>query len=368
MSDPNLDRAAAATEVLTTRWFTASTPGEWVPNDYWKTPSICAELATFMSLAGNTDHLDTCDNAVAAGSPYFTTSGWLDDACSWGHLGVVAFDWLQSIGSTDAANYVSMASTIGGNLIAEWDDTCGGGLYWMRDPYAQGNFKASNSTVGMADIVLGVHFAGDATHDWVAWAQKAWTWIESKSFVDSNGLVWAGLTSSCEIDRANIPVIALQGNPLTPLWNLYRATQDTSYLDASVRIVEGTLTTFVWPGTSIFCTPFDGEWSSQTDDWRSQHVNDAMFKGVFAGYLGQLTGALAGVPERADEARRYAAALRANADALVGNYPAGVYGMNWSESDPNYQGLDDDTLNAVLQFSALSAFDAAARVAGVSHA
>jgi hypothetical protein len=363
MPNPYLDHATAAADVLTTRWFTVSTPGEWDPmTEYWKVPTICAELATFMSLAGCTDHLDILDAAVQAGTGALTDSVFLDDATTWGHLGVVAYDWLQAIGNSEAGSYLQVAVTVGDDLTTQWDDTCGGGLYWMRDPTATGNFKASNATLGLMDIALGLHLAQDTSEDWVAWAKKAWAWIEAKGFVDSHGLVWGGLTGQCTIDQGNVPVIALQGNPLTPLWNMYRVTEDASFLDAAERIADGALEKFSWPGTSIFATPFDGEWAGEDDDWRKSHTNDAMFKGVFSGFFGQLTAALATVPERAEKASHYAAALRANADALVANYPAGVYGMDWHTESPSYSGDPDDTLNACLQFSGLAVLDAAARV------
>jgi hypothetical protein len=369
MTSAYLDDAAAAVDVLTTRWFTANTPSVWVPDDYWKTPTIAAELATFMRLADNTVHLDICDAAIAAGWCCYTTSGWLDDATTWGRFAVSVHAWLAAIGSSDAPSYLDVATTVGDDLQQQWADTsdaCDGGLYWMRDPSAQNNFKSSISTLGLMEIAVGRHFVDDSDGTQLAWAQKAWDWIAAKGLVDEDGLVWGGLLADCTIDPVDVPVPALQGNALGPLWSLFRATGDDALLDAAQRIVDGTLVKFTWPGTSVLNTAQDAEWASQPLSWRISHVNPTLSKGIFTAFLGDLTVNLATVPGRAAAASRYANALRDNAQALRANYPKGIYGMDWHTADPDYEGEGDDMLDACLQYSAIAAFDAAASVDAIS--
>jgi hypothetical protein len=360
--DPMQD-ATACVQVLTSRWFTPDAPGRWVPMDYWKTPTICQELVTYMGLAGSEEFLSTCDNARDASRNYLTWSGWLDDATTWGRFFVWAHRWLAARGSADAASYLDVAGVVYENLIGQWGSTCGGGLLWERDPSAAGNFWASNSTIGLVEIAAGLHLAtGDA--DQLTWARKAWTWERGTGLIDAQGLVWGGLDQqTCRRLEDNIPVIGLQGDAIGALWVLYQGTGDPALLDAAEQIIAGTLAKFTWPGRQVFNTPFDGEWSSQPPDWQWVHVNDTLFKGVFAGYLGDFASHLATVPGREATAAGYAATLEANAEALKASFPAGVYGMDWHTPQPDYQGAENDILNACLQFSALSVFDAVVKTA-----
>ncbi len=236
----------------------------------------------------------------------------------------------------------------------------------MRDPSAEGNFKAANSTLGLMEIALGLYAAEDRSAARLAWGRRCWEWLLAKQLVDAQGLVWGGLTQSCTVAPKNIPVVALQGNPLGPLWMLYEATGDDALLDSAQLIFDKTLASFTWPGTEILCTPQDGEWAGESEEWRQNHLNPAMFKGICAGYAGPFVARLATVKGREATAVRYAQALRANADALLANYPHGVYGMDWHTPSPAYEGDGDATIDACLQFGGLAALDAAAAVADVT--
>ena len=362
MSQDPMQDATACVQVLTSRWFGPNAPNSWVPEDYWKTPTICQELVTYMSLAGSQEFLKTCGNAREASAIYLTSSGWLDDATTWGRFFVWAHRWLAPLGSTDAQRYLDLAVEVYQNLYGLWGTKCGGGLHWERYDSSD-NFWASNSTLGLMEIAAGLHAAtGEPTQ--LAWAQKAWTWLQEKRLIDAQGLVWGGLDQqSCQRLEDNIPVIGLQGDAVGSLWELYAGTSDPSLLDAAQHIVSGTLAAFTWPGAQIFNTPFDGEWPNQSPDWQWQHVNDTLFKGVFAGYLGDFAKNLAGIPGREAVAASYVATLEANADALKANFPGGVYGMDWHTPQPGYQVTGNAMLDACLQFSALSVFDAVAKTA-----
>lgn len=364
MTDSYLDRARAAAELLTTRWFTPALLAQWVPNeDYWKAPTIAQQLVFHMELTGTAELRPMVDRVRQAGVYYLSTCSYLDDATVWGRFQLTACEWITTTGGTGADDYLRDATTVFDGLLPTWDAVCGGGLYWMRPGYGDDarNFKAMNATLGLMEIGLGLYrITGRA--DALAAARRAWTWIEGSGLIDGSGLVWGGYTPECERDPANRPVVALQGNPLTPLWWMYEATGDPGLLDLAERIVDATIKDFVWPDSQTLATPFDGAWAGQNEDWRLAHQNDATFKGVFCGFLGRFTASLATVPARAATAARYAAFLRANADALTASFPAGVFSMDWHTADPDYAGDTDAGNAAVLQYSGLAALDAAAAV------
>jgi predicted alpha-1,6-mannanase (GH76 family) len=362
MANQYLQYAQSAVEVLTSKWFTPETPGQWVPQDYWRTPTICEELVDYMSVTGESSFMSTVENARIAGEPYIGDCGYYDDETCWGRLFVATYVYLTNGGSgADPKPYLADAISIHEDLVAAWGAPCDG-IWWQRYPKSYpGNTKATNSTLGLMEIALGLYSATQE-EQYLTWAQKVWTWIQERGVIEQ-GLVWGGLTSTCGVDPNNKPVIALQGNPLGPFWSLYAITGDTTLLDAAQSIVDTTLSQMVWSGTQIFQAEADAEWNEQTQQWREQMSGQTPFKGIFASFLGQFAKDLATVndPARQKAAATYAAALRANADALHANFANAVYGMDWHTSQPQYQPDSDNIINASLQYSALAAFVGAAK-------
>jgi hypothetical protein len=176
-------------------------------------------------------------------------------------------------------------------------------------------------------------------------------------------MVWGGLIADGQVDPNNPPVVALQGNALRPLWLMYKASGDTSYLDIAQSVVEATMTTFVWPGTQILQAKADVLWNSSDQGYKEQEAGETPFKGIFISYMGDFAMNLATVndPARQQAAKRYAAFIAANADALWANFPAGIFGMDWHTPSPDYQANSDPQINACLQYGAICAFLAAAQ-------
>jgi Glycosyl hydrolase family 76 len=368
-----LSRAVTAAGILTNKWFPSSAPGQWVPNDYWRTPTICTLLVDLMTLTNEVDYTATLENARQAGEGPLTWCGYYDDLTCWGRFFMHAYNYFQGqSNSAMATPYLKDAQIVCDQLSQAWDDWdspeyCGGGIWWMRPPAPpppSNKFKASNSTLGFMETALSLYFAlGDRKY--LDMGQKAWDWIAEHQFVDDKGLVWGALTPDCKLDPNNVPVVGLQGNPLGPLWSLYQATKNTEYLDAADKIVEGTMSIMVWEGTQILQGRVDAEWSSQSDEWKRNNSGDTPFKGNFSNYLGEYTKTLSALsdPVRRQKAATYAAFLRANADAVWTNYPSTIFSMDWHTLDEDYQPIPNaDEVNASLQYSGVAVLAAAALV------
>lgn len=364
---PYLGYATAAVEKLTSTWFTDDTPKDWVPDDYWRTPTIIEELVDYANVTGGppSGYEKMLRNALDVGVPWIGNCGYYDDETCWGRMFVAAREWLAATDADAAKRYEDAAVQVFDDLEAAWTSsksTCDGGVWWERID-SGGNFKATNSTLGYMEIGLGL-YAATKSQRYLEAATASWKWIESSKLVDDKGMVWGGVDGSCQRDPNNAPVVALQGNPLAPLWRLFCATEDATLLDAAQVIVDGTIASaMVWPGTQILTTPVDGQWRTETERFRSDHGNEMLFKGIFASFLGDFAANLVTVDDHArqDAARRYGAVLRANADSLHSGYPQGIYDMDWLHGDPAYTGASDDQTNACLQFSAICAFVAAAK-------
>src|SRR3954451_24094681 len=155
-----LDSATTAVTILTERWYTPNTPYSWIPNDYWRAPTICMELVDYMAFTGKNDYAVTVDNTRKQGEGWLTTCSYLDDATCWGRLFGMAYEWLTSGGSgADPKVYLNDAVLVFNNLAGTWNAECQGGIYWQRPSGNPNNFKASNATLGLMEIGLDLYKA-----------------------------------------------------------------------------------------------------------------------------------------------------------------------------------------------------------------
>lgn len=371
---PYLSRAVTAAEILTQKWFPPTAPCDWVPGEYWRTPTICTLLVDLMTQTGEVSYAETLENARKKGEGWLTSCGYYDDLTCWGRFFMHAYNYLQSQSESAMAKpYLEDAKIVCDQLRQAWDDWarpkyCGGGIWWRRavggDPFSQCNIKAANSTFGYMETALDLYFSfGDRAY--LDQGQKAYDWIAKYDFVDDQGMVWGGLKEGCTLDPGNTPVVGLQGNPLGPLWSLYEATGNTDYLDVADQIVGGTITKMAWQGTDILKSRYDAEWASQSDEWKRKKSGDTPFKGIFTRYLGAYAKNLSTLsdPARQETAATYAAFLRANAEAVWANYPGHQFGMDWHTLDEDYKPIANaDELNASLQYSGVAVLTAAAKV------
>jgi Glycosyl hydrolase family 76 len=376
-----LSQAVTAAGILTDQWFPPSAPAEWVPDDYWRAPVICTLLTDLMTQTNKVDYTATIEAARVKGEWNLTNCMYYDDLTWWGRLFMHAYDYFKSQSKTDLANlYLADAKVVCDQLSQGWDqyatpEYCGGGIWWMREWFApeppydpKTTFKASNSTLGFMETALALYLElGDQTY--LDLGQKCWDWLVQWKFLDDQGMIWGALIpGKCELDPENVPVLSLQGEGLAPLWMLYKATNKTEYLDVADKVAEGTMAKMVWEGTQIMQDRCDAKWDSQTNDWKLQNSGDTPFKGLFATYLGEYTRNVSSL--RPEQAAKYAAFLRANADAVWTNYPGAIFGMDWHTLHQNYQPLpkdnkpipNSDYVNASLQYSGICALAAAALV------
>jgi hypothetical protein len=373
-SSDYLSRAVTAAGILTNKWFPASAPSQWVPGDYWRTPTICTLLVDLMTLTNEVDYTATLENARQAGEGPLTWCGYYDDLTCWGRFFMHAYNYFQNQSNSAMAKpYLNDAQIVCDQLSQAWDNAdgpeyCGGGIWWMRPPAPpppSNSFKASNSSLGFMEAALSLYLAlGEEKY--LDMGQKAWDWIAANQFVDDQGLVWGALSPDCKLDPNNVPVVGLQGNPLGPLWSLYQATKNTEYLDVADKIVAGTMSVMVWEGTKILQDRDDAEWASQSDDWKRNNSGDTPFKGNFSNYLGEYTKNLSALsdPIRQQQANTYGELLRTNADAVWTNYPSTMFSMDWHTLDKDYQPIPDaDEVNASLQYSGVAVLTAAALTA-----
>jgi predicted alpha-1,6-mannanase (GH76 family) len=353
-----LDYAHAAAKVLTTKWFPVDGPTKWVDaSDFWRAPNAMTSLTDLMQLDGTRSYLATADNAktVFAGnfSPPWSPS-YYDDECWWGAC------FLRLGALTGDAGWIGIADQIFDDLRQGWDDVAGGGVWWKRDPksYSGGNEKGSIENELYMDIAMTLYAAKPPSEQqpYLDAAKQTWHWMQ-RTLVQPNGLVWGSLDADGKINPKNAARPYNQGTVLGPLWAMYEAEGDASYLDAAEKIVAAALDTMTWPDGVL------REVCEERGDCGQDH-DPPLFKGIFVRYLGEFTRRLATMndPARRKAAQQYATFLQHNADAVWANFPGGIYGMDWHTPQPEYQPKNDLLYDGPLQSSALDLFVAAALV------
>ncbi|SRX76214.1 glycoside hydrolase family 76 protein [Aequorivita antarctica] len=350
--------AEKALNILTSKWFTSETPLNWVGPDYWRTPTICLLLIDAMKLFNNSNYVNTLVNSYNAGKMYTTSCGYYDDLSVWGRMYTHGYKLFTALGlDQNATNFLNEAKAVNSQLEQGADSICGGGDWWKRDVGDPKNFKASNSTIGWAETAIDLY---NITKDdkYLNNAKTAMQWVISKDLIASNGAVWGGLghQSNCSVAQDNPPVIALQGNPLAPLWDLYIATKDSAYLTAAQNCVDWAMQNKTFPNTQLFLTKEDNEWNSKPYSWQENNSGPCLFKGIFSRYLAQFTINLfeSGNSTLVAKSKDYATIIKKNADIVLTNYPSYIFGMNWNIFSPNNQPTSNDQLNASLQYSGCS--------------
>jgi predicted alpha-1,6-mannanase (GH76 family) len=352
-----LDHAHAAAKVLTTKWFPEDGPTKWVnESDFWRAPNAMTSLTDLMQLDGSRSYLATAGNAKTVFAGNFSP-GWSpsyhDDECWWGacflRLGVLTGD----------ADWIGIADQIFDDLRGGWDDVASGGVWWKRDPKSYpDNEKGSIENELYMDIAMMLYAAKPPSErqPYLDAAKQTWRWMQ-QALVQPNGLVWGSLEADGKINPKNVARPYNQGTVLGPLWSMYEAEGDTSYLDAAEKIVAAALDTMTWPDGIL------REICEQRGDC-GQDRDPPLFKGIFVRYLGEFTRRLATMndPARRKAAQQYATFLQHNADAVLANFPSGIYGMDWHTSQPEYRPKGDLLYDGPLQSSALDLFVAAALV------
>ncbi|MDT8911409.1 glycoside hydrolase family 76 protein [Amycolatopsis sp. PS_44_ISF1] len=311
---PVTTRAAAAADALMWSYEPATA---WWPSSWWNS----AVAVTAMADAGGADPelarvFDVNRVAFPAGARssdpidgHFTSRA-IDDTEWWGLAWIAVYD------RTHDQRYLTEATTIADYVNGFWDTgTCGGGVWWDRER----TYKNAVSTGLYLRLAASLHrrIAGDAV--WGQRAKTAGDWYLGSGLINASGLVNDGLTSSCANNGQTVWTYN-QGLGLGGLVELWRATGQTSYLDAARRLGDAAMTGLTSGG--VLAESCDTG-SNSCDD------NQKQFKGIFMRYFGDLADATGSAPYRAFAQKQADTLWAGDRDAQ------NRIGQRWAGSTPN---------------------------------
>jgi len=322
-------QAASGIQTLQ-QWYVSSSGQYASPSGWWHTANTITMLANYEQLTGSTAYNSVLANTFVAAQT--THAGFInmyyDDEGWW------ALAWIDAYDVTGNSNYLSMAESIFAIISGAWDSTCGGGVWWSTDKTYKNAIP--NELFLTIAAKLANRTTGTAAAQYLAWAQKEWTWFKASGMINARNLINDGLNSTNPSACANNGGITWtynQGVILGGLVELNKAGQDPSLVTQAEAIANAAITNLSQNGIL-------------TEPGSISGSDAAQFKGIFMRNLMALYVA--------DHNPAYQAFAQANAKAIMASDqgPNCEFGAYW-------QG-PFDSADATRQTSALDALIAAA--------
>lgn len=229
--------------------------------------------------------------------------------------------------------YLNHALELWDEVANGWNDAFGGGIPWRKSQLDYKNAPSNGPAVILAARLYQI--TGDP--EYLNWAKKIYTWLETTLLDPETHLIWDGINRRGDgrIDK-NWLFTYNQGTYIGAGVALWEATGEAEYLEKAGRNVVAALAHF---------TKDDGIFH------RSGQGDGGLFVGIFIRYLVEFDRAVGG-----DAVIR--TILKKNADsAWVARSPDGIHGPDWSEPPQDNVHLSNH-LSGVMLLTLTAKFDA----------
>ena len=186
-----LQHSKDAVQTLQT-WYEPST-GLYRTTGWWNSANAITVLVDYVRASQSTEYDQVLANTFTAAQK--TTEDkkprrgflnkYLDDEGWW------ALAWIDAYDLTKNKDYLAMAESIFADMSTEWDNTCGGGIWWSKDR----NYK--NAIANELFLSVAAHLAnrssGAKRREYRTWGNREWKWFEGTGMINAKGLVNDGL-------------------------------------------------------------------------------------------------------------------------------------------------------------------------------
>jgi predicted alpha-1,6-mannanase (GH76 family) len=330
---------AAAGITALQRWYGSRT-GLWRTAGWWHAANALTTVIAYTRRTGDDTYRAVIDRTFQGARRRHTDFlvSFYDDNAWWGLAWVAAYDL------TGDQRYLDAARTIFASMLAGWDDTCGGGVWWNTER----TYKNAITNELFFTLAARLHLRCSAEGaGYLDWALRGWQWFDTRGLIGATGLVNDGLTSECA-NNGGITWTYNQGVVLGGLAALYEITGDDGYLSRGEAIADAALRLLTTgrsaasPG--VLVEPRERATSRKDRD-------GALFKGIFMRNLYDFS--------RARFRPAYQQFICANARSIWANNRnrKNQFGLHWAgpfdQADACRQTSALDALNAAVPFAAL---------------
>jgi predicted alpha-1,6-mannanase (GH76 family) len=244
-----------------------------IGRSWWQAAVALSTVETYAQTTGDASYDTAFARAFALQSGGNFENSSDDDTAWW------ALVWLQAYDLTGVRAYLSMAETDADYIHQAWDSTCGGGVWWQRNPRS---YKNAISNELFLELTAWLHNRIRGDTKYLGWAEAEWSWLDHSGMINKSNLINDGLNNSCQ-NNAGPTWTYNQGVILAGLAQLYRATGDSSLLTKAERIAKAAIGQLSVRG--VLTEPCLGSGCAARLD-----TNTRSFKGIFVRDLEVLAG------------------------------------------------------------------------------
>jgi len=198
---------------------------------WWQGAVALSTLETYQQTTGDATYSAAIQDAFILNKSGNFENQADDDTAWWG------LAWLQAYDVTHSRQYLSMAETDADYVHEDWDSTCGGGVWWLRNPRA---YKNAISNELFLELTAWLHNGIPGDTKYLQWADAEWAWFKRSGMVNPSHLVNDGLTDECKNNHQTTWTYN-QGVILAGLAQLYKATKDGELLTEAERIARAAI-------------------------------------------------------------------------------------------------------------------------------
>lgn len=191
-----------------------------IGNTWWQGAVALSTLETYQQATGDTTFSSAIREAFTDNKSGDFENQANDDTSWW------ALAWLQAYDITHSKQYLSMAETDADYVHEDWDSTCGGGVWWLRNPRTYKNAIANELFL---ELTAWLHNTIRGDTKYLRWAEAEWAWFKRSGMINRDHLVNDGLDDNCENNRETTWSYN-QGVLLAGLAQLYKATGESALL------------------------------------------------------------------------------------------------------------------------------------------
>lgn len=301
--------------------------GLWNTTEWWNSANALETTIDYSLVTNSLTYRSNIFNTFEKHKDKRFLNRWFNDDDGWW-----ALTWIKAYDLTGETRYLDMAKTIFNSMKGQWDEQCGGGIWWKKERI----YKNAITNQLFLTVAARLHLRtpGDGgAGSYLDWAQRSWTWFKSTGMINGENLVNDGLNDACQ-NNGQTTWTYNQGVILGGLVDLYQATKDPTLLAQAQAIADAALRTLAPNG--ILKEPCEPDCGG----------DGPQFKGIFMrnlAYLYQVT--------RKDA---YKAFIVKNANSIWANNrdSANQFGLSWAgpfdRADASRQSSAMDAINAAI--------------------
>ncbi|KAF8973306.1 glycoside hydrolase family 76 protein [Flammula alnicola] len=275
-----LDIAQTVANRLQSHYFNPSN-GQYTGGSLWTDANTLEDLHNLMLARGTDEFSSVADTSFIGQSALNPNTNWQsilagsNDDAGWIVLSLWKMADYKGSRGLDNSAYLSAASQIYDIISAQWDGTCGGGVWWST---AHTYKNAITNELFLLLSADGYLRNGNPTY--LANANKVWAWIFSSGMRNSQGLFNDGLDSSTCANNGQTTWTYNQGVIASGLAALSVATGNTTLLDQAEITLDATIA-LLTAGTSILKESCDDALAGGPVCNQDQQI----FKGIWTKHL-----------------------------------------------------------------------------------